>query len=68
MNEEATEVAQEVAQEDWFSRGKEDAMLGYSKQPPDDPEQASLYDLGYGEGSIQQPPTQVDDSSEQSLG
>jgi hypothetical protein len=43
-----------VAQEDWFTRGKEDALAGRAKQPPEiDPEQASLYDLGYGEGSIQ---------------
>lgn len=42
-------------QEDWFSRGKADALMGSSKQPPEtDPEQASQYDLGYGEGSIQQ--------------
>ncbi|MBD2089834.1 hypothetical protein H6F67_08200 [Microcoleus sp. FACHB-1515] len=42
------------AEEDWFSRGKEDGLLGRSKQPPEtDPEQASQYDLGYGEGAIQ---------------
>jgi hypothetical protein len=47
-------VPKQVAQEDWFSQGKSDALMGYSKQPPEtDPEQASLYDLGYGEGSIQ---------------
>jgi hypothetical protein len=47
-------VSEQMAQEDWFSRGKEDALMGYSKQPPEtDPEQASQYDLGYGEGSIQ---------------
>lgn len=45
---------EQSAQDDWFSRGKEDALMGYSKQPPEiDPEQASQYDLGYGEGSIQ---------------
>lgn len=50
MNEEDNKVAQE----DWFSRGKEDGLLGRAKQPPEiDPEQSSLYDLGYGEGSIQ---------------
>lgn len=50
MNEEDARTAQE----DWFSRGKEDGLLGRAKQPPEiDPEQASLYDLGYGEGSIQ---------------
>ncbi|WP_206603019.1 hypothetical protein [Leptolyngbya ohadii] len=48
------EVEQEVEQEDWFSRGKADALMGYAKNPPEtDPEQASLYDLGYGEGTIQ---------------
>jgi len=52
MSEENTKVAQE----DWFSRGKEDGLLGRTKQPPEiDPEQSSLYDLGYGEGSIQRP-------------
>ncbi|MBD3883992.1 hypothetical protein IFO70_19755 [Phormidium tenue FACHB-886] len=55
MSENEFTVAQEdVAQEDWFSLGKQDALLGRSKQPPEtDPEQASQYDLGYGEGSIQ---------------
>lgn len=49
-----------VAQEDWFTRGKEDALMGRAKQPPEtDPEQASLYDLGYGEGSIQSSLTEV---------
>lgn len=49
-----------VAQEDWFSRGKEDGLLGRAKQPPEtDPEQSSLYDLGYGEGSIQRSLTET---------
>lgn len=53
-------LPEQTAQEDWFSRGKADALAGHSKQPPEiDPEQASLYDLGYGEGSIQQSLTQV---------
>jgi len=53
-------ISDQVAQEDWFSRGKADALMGYSKQPPEtDPEQASLYDLGYGEGCIQQSLEQV---------
>lgn len=55
-----SEGSADIAQEDWFSRGKEDALLGRSKQPPEtDPEQASLYDLGYGEGSIQQASTET---------
>ena len=38
----------------WFDRGKEDAWSGRSKCPPEhDPQAASLYDLGYGEGMIQ---------------
>ncbi len=45
--------------EDWFSRGKEDAWSGRSKRAPEqDPEAASLYDLGYSEGVIERPPTQ----------
>jgi len=53
-------VLEKVAEEDWFSRGKSDALMGHSKQPPEtDPEQASLYDLGYGEGSIQQSLAQI---------
>ncbi len=43
-----------VAHEDWFSQGKEDAWFGRSKCPPEqDPEAASLYDLGYSEGTIE---------------
>lgn len=55
MSDTVSNVTQEdVAEEDWFSLGKQDALMGRSKQPPEtDPEQASLYDLGYGEGSIQ---------------
>ncbi|MBD2058181.1 hypothetical protein H6F88_19565 [Oculatella sp. FACHB-28] len=52
--DDSANVPEQVAQEDWFSRGKSDALMGHSKQPPEtDPEQASQYDLGYGEGSIQ---------------
>jgi hypothetical protein len=44
--------------EDWFSRGKEDAWSGRSKSSPEqDPEAASLYDLGYREGLIARPPS-----------
>jgi hypothetical protein len=50
----SNDLPEQIDQEDWFSRGKEDALMGYSKQPPEtDPEQSSQYDLGYGEGSIQ---------------
>ncbi|HEY9642044.1 MAG TPA: hypothetical protein V6C57_16270 [Coleofasciculaceae cyanobacterium] len=46
-----------MTQEDWFSRGKEDAWLGRPKHAPEhDPQEASLYDLGYGEGKIQRSP------------
>ena len=44
--------------QDWFDRGKEDAWMGRSKQPPEhDPQAASFYDLGYSEGEIERPPT-----------
>jgi hypothetical protein len=44
--------------QEWFDRGKEDAWLGKSKQPPEhDPQAASFYDLGYSEGEIERPPT-----------
>ncbi len=44
--------------EDWFSRGKEDAWSGRPKCPPEqDPEAASLYDLGYSEGVVEHPPS-----------
>ena len=57
-----SEAASEIAEEDWFNRGKEDALSGQSKQPPEeDPEQASLYDLGYSEGSIQHSLAKTDD-------
>lgn len=42
---------------DWFDRGKMDAWAGQPKQPPEhDPQAASFYDLGYGEGTIQRSP------------
>lgn len=56
ISDDSQNVAKQIDQEDWFSRGKADALMGHSKQPPEaDPEQASQYDLGYGEGSIQHP-------------
>lgn len=54
LSDDSKDVPEQIAQEDWFSRGKADALMGYSKQPPEtDPEEASQYDLGYEEGSIQ---------------
>jgi hypothetical protein len=42
---------------DWFSQGKSDAWAGRPKDPPEhDPQAASLYDLGYDEGTIQRSP------------
>jgi hypothetical protein len=55
MLEHQSNITQE--QEDWFDRGKEDAWLGQPKQPPEDPEAASLYDLGYSEANIRPAPT-----------
>ncbi len=53
-------LSKQIAEEDWFSCGKADALMGYSKRPPEiDPEQASLYDLGYGEGTIQHSLAQI---------
>ncbi|MGG6293924.1 hypothetical protein ACQ4M4_05835 [Leptolyngbya sp. AN02str] len=46
-----------ASETDWFDQGKEDAWLKRSKRPPEhDPEAASLYDLGYSEGSTQRSP------------
>lgn len=43
--------------EDWFSRGKDDAWAKRPKHAPEhDPQAASLYDLGYSEGEIQRSP------------
>jgi hypothetical protein len=62
-------VSEQIAQEDWFSRGKSDALMGYSKQPPEtDPEQSSQYDLGYGEGSIQYSLAQRNIGSDDAIG
>lgn len=49
-----------VTCEDWFNLGKEDAWCKRPKQAPDqDPQAASLYDLGYSEGVIKRPPTET---------
>jgi hypothetical protein len=45
-----------MTQEDWFNLGKEDAWCGRPKcSPEQDPQAASLYDLGYSEGVIEKP-------------
>lgn len=63
----SSNAPEQIDQEDWFSRGRADALMGYSKQPPEtDPEQSSLYDLGYGEGSIQHSLAQITGDSEDS--
>ncbi len=46
-----------IKNQDWFDRGKTDAWAGKSKQVPEnDPQAASLYDLGYCEGEIERSP------------
>jgi hypothetical protein len=47
-----------LTDEDWFNLGKADAWAEKPKHPPEqNPQAASLYDLGYSEGSIERPPT-----------
>lgn len=54
-----SESVVEMTDEDWFNLGKADAWARRSKQPPaHDAQAASLYDLGYSEGEIEQPPTE----------
>lgn len=49
-----------MTQEDWLSRGKEDAWFRRPKQAPEqDTQAASLYDLGYSEGTIGRPPNEA---------
>jgi len=55
MLEHQTTITQE--QEDWFDRGKQDAWLRRPKHPPEDPQAASLYDLGFNEGHTRRSPT-----------
>jgi hypothetical protein len=46
--------------EDWFSLGKSDAWAGKPKvSPEEDSQAASMYDLGYNEGEIIHPPTEM---------
>ena len=47
-----------MSDRDWIDKGKGDAWAGKSRQPPDDPRAASMYELGYCEGEIERPPTQ----------
>jgi PAS domain S-box-containing protein len=50
----------EMSDEDWFNAGKADAWAGRPKLPPEqDAQAASLYDLGYSEGEIKRPPTDL---------
>jgi hypothetical protein len=50
----------EMSDEDWFNIGKADAWAGRPKLPPEqDAQAASLYDLGYSEGEIKRPPTDL---------
>lgn len=45
--------------EDWLNQGKADAWAGKPKQTPEqNPEAASMYDLGYCEGEIKRSPLQ----------
>jgi hypothetical protein len=68
MVDDSNQMQEQIAEEDWFSRGKSDALMGYSKQPPEtDPEQASQYDLGYGEGSIQRSLTEITTASDDAI-
>jgi hypothetical protein len=47
--------------DDWFHQGKEDAWAGRPKQSSiEDPVAASLYDLGYSEGTHSKPPHPVE--------
>jgi len=49
-----------MTDEDWFNQGKSDAWAGRPKVPPEqDAQAASMYDLGYSEGEITHPPTEL---------
>jgi hypothetical protein len=46
-----------MSDEDWFNIGKADTWAGKPKQPPEhDSQAASLYELGYSEGTIEHSP------------
>jgi hypothetical protein len=45
-----------LTDEDWFNLGKADAWGQKPRTPPEqNPQAASLYDLGYSEGTIERP-------------
>jgi hypothetical protein len=49
-----------MTDEEWFAQGKTDAWLGRPKASPEhDPQAASFYDLGYGEGITQRSPLKL---------
>lgn len=47
-----------MSDREWMDRGKSDAWAGKSRQPPEDPRAASMYELGYCEGEIERSPVQ----------
>jgi hypothetical protein len=48
------DVSPRLTDEDWLNLGKADAWAGRPKTAPEeDPQNASLYDLGYSEGSVE---------------
>ncbi|MHC0066037.1 hypothetical protein ACWATR_24540 [Nostoc sp. UIC 10890] len=53
-----------MTNEDWFNLGKSDAWAGKAKlAPEEDSQAASMYDLGYCEGKIKRPPTEISQSA-----
>lgn len=58
------DVTRSLTDEDWFNLGKEDGWFRRPKQPPQEPQAASLYDLGYSEGVIEHPPTEPTEPTE----
>jgi hypothetical protein len=53
-----------MTNEDWFNLGKSDVWAGKAKVPPEaDSQAASMYELGYCEGEIKRPPTEISQSS-----
>ncbi len=49
-----------MTNEDWFNLGKSDVWAGKAKVPPEqDSQAASMYELGYCEGEIKHPPTEI---------
>jgi len=58
MNQEtkAKTTHSQMSDEDWFNLGKSDAWTKKPKQPPENSQSASMYELGYCEGKIARPP------------